>query len=210
MAYQIRISPDALRSAASKYSSLGSEIAQTVQEQDNLFVMLNNAWDGGASLRAETSLISIRDTTKQFSNEMLRCERILNSIASAFESADSENPSPFGPVIWDFGQLNVLLKCPRPGYFQEFDGPLRIVPDEVRNIAQNCMDLSSRYEDFKSIIKSTLLELEDTWEGRSFNKFSEGTGIILSELSHLVEGRHEFGAKVMDAVNRYEAVDNML
>ena len=85
-------------------------------------------------------------------------------------------------------------------------GHIRVIPDGLREAAQEAQSVIELSNEISNKINKVLSELQSSWEGRSYNKFSDNF-IQLKEIYNHLE---EFSQKVNMAANRYEEIDNLL
>lgn len=210
MAFQIRISPDALRAAAERQKSVLSTIDETKSKMTAMISMLNQAWDGGASSQAIGTLEELRNLAGNLGEGANGGANKLESIAQAFEALDDGEDSPFVAVRFD-DRITQLVGCPapRPNFPLVFSGSLRIVPDQVRNVATQCKQLTEVYVGIVDELRNSLNTLEGEWEGKSFLKFANECEELIKAFKRMANVLEEFADRIRTVATRYEEIDNM-
>ena len=88
MAYQIRISPNALRASAERQLTVSATVDDATARLSNLVTVLNAAWDGSASTQALEDLRKIREDVADIAQGTAGNANKLKEIAQVFENLD--------------------------------------------------------------------------------------------------------------------------
>ena len=211
MAFQIRISPEVLRAAAERERAVADAVSNARERLGNMYSDLNAAWDGGASDMALNALKTLREGANQIGEGVNEGAEKLNSIAAAFEALDNEGTIP--TIAVRMGSLAGLIKTLPvipAAWIIGLKGELRIIPDEVREIAQRSRVLADEMEQTAQELRSILKNLENSWEGRSYSKFAEDTYEQINAFLRFAEQLNEVGDQLHRTAARYEELDNTL
>lgn len=140
---------------------------------------------------------------------------VLQSIADAFENIDnSENESNAVSI-----KTQIINQIPNlgPGGQNPFSKPLplsagsiRVIPDGLREAAHEAQDIIEMSNEISSRISKVISDLQSSWEGRAYDRFSDEFIQIKEIYIHLSDALEEFSQKVIAAANRYEEIDNLL
>lgn len=212
MAFQIRVSPNALRESADRQRAISASLQELSSRMGALSTALNAAWDGGASIQALGAFAELRDATNAAADYVEDGASKLNAFAQAVESLDDGKPTIVPIARMDIGAITNLLKTPAPslkGFLLAFSGALRIVPDEVREIAQQLEEVANNLEDDCAQLRNLVDKLANDWEGRAYQKYAEETSDAAAGFRRLAAEVHEFSDRLRTAAMRYEEVDNL-
>lgn len=210
MAFQIRISPEVLRAAAERERAVAEAVISAKEKLGSMYSDLNAAWDGGASNMALNSLQTLRDGASQIADGVGDGAEKLNGIAAAFEALDNEGTLPGIAVMRPLdGALRILPGIPIK-WIIGLKGELRIIPDEVRVVANRSRALADEMEQTAQELRAILKTLEDSWEGRAYSKFAEDTYEQINAFLRMAEQLNEFGDELHKTAVRYEELDNTL
>lgn len=203
---QIRISPDILRNVAKQQENIINNIAEETSKISNLGNQLSDAWDGASGTQAHNALEEIRTGIKNILDGAGDGVRKLIGIADAFESIDS------GENVLALKQLKPgLIPMPiHPNLILSLPGVVRIDPDRVRDIAEQCKAVTISISDNASAFSDTISGLGNDWEGRSYIKYEDEANEIIKALKEVEESMTEFVSRIINAANRYEEIDNSL
>lgn len=209
MAFQIRVSTDALRKASEEIRALSNENEDVYEQMKTLCVHLEEAWSGAAGQQVVDVMHELIKPINNGKEGLDESARMLNDIAQGFESIDGGEVAfklmPINPNIF------VLLKCPRPMIELKLSsGHIRVVPEQLREISEQCKPLADTIENIGNRIESILHGLQNDWEGRAYNRFSENITDIIHFYRELSHGISEIADKIVFAANRYEEIDSML
>lgn len=211
MAYQIRISPNALRAAAERHLTVTAAVDEATARLSNLVTALNAAWDGGASNEALSTMREIREAIANISEGTAGHADKLKRIAEAFEALD-ESGTPSGIAIMTDFTLPPLVGP--GGMLRKFNwflqNTLRIVPDEVRQVADQCRHISNELQETAHKLKADVDGLAADWEGRSYDRFAAQSHEMIAAFRHGAERLDQFADTIARAADRYEALDNSL
>lgn len=215
MALQIRVSPDALRKSAVDIQEMMNQSEEIQQEIGALANRLNEAWDGAASDDMVDKLSDLAKVTAASIERLHDSSEFLNSVAQAFESIDNSEESPFIAVLDKkfMDRFHVL----GPGGQLDFVSPIklfsssiRVVPEQLHEIAQDSNRVISRLEELSNRVGSINSELQNTWEGRAYIRFSDGFMDMQRTFAQIADSLGEFSHKISSIASRYEEIDNML
>ncbi len=201
---QIRILPDALRSAAQKQQDIIGNIAEETSRITELSNQISDAWEGASGSQACNALEEIRTGIKNIIDSASNNARKLISIADAFESIDGGESNIAVQVL----PIKALVMPIRPAFSLSMPGLVRIDPDRVRNIAEQCKVVSISLSDGVSTFTASLKDLGNNWEGRSYAKFEEEAYEIIRAFGEIEEIMTELVSRIVNAANRYEEIDN--
>lgn len=203
---QIRVSPDALRSVAKQQESIINNIAEETSKINDIGNQLAEAWDGASGAQAHNALEEIRTGIKKILEGAGDSAKKLVSVADAFESIDSgENVLAIKKFPTGFVPMPI-----RPNLILSMPGLVRIDPDRVRDIAEQCKVVLTSVSDNASAFADSIKGLADDWEGRSYAKYEDETTEIIKALREVEDGLSEFISRIVTAANRYEEIDNSL
>lgn len=203
---QIRVSPDALRNVANQQGEIINNIAEETTRMNELNKQLSEAWEGAAGAQAHNSLEEIRTGIKKTLADAGDSTRKLITVADAFESIDS------GETIMPIGQFHTghIPMPPMPTFMLSMPGLVRIDPDRVRDIGEQCMAVANVIAENAEAFTNTLKALANDWEGRSYVRYSEEANEIIQALTQIQDSIAAFAKKIITAANRYEEIDNAL
>lgn len=221
MAFQIRVVPDALRQSA-------EHVEQIINENDELYTRikviiakLDESWDGTASEFLIEQLQELIKYSSKIREGFSESRSVLESIAQAFENIDNSNGEGIKGVAILRPNLresiNRYLHVVGPGGQNPFSkqlplsaGHIRVVPDGLREAAQEAHQIIDMSNELSNRIDNVLSELQSSWEGNAFNRFSDNF-TQMKEFYHVLTNElEEFAQKVNMAANRYEEIDNLL
>lgn len=203
---QIRVSPDALRSVAKQQESIIHNIAEETSKLSDIGNQLTEAWEGASGAQAHNALEEIRTGIKKTLDGTGDGVRKLVSVADAFESIDS------GESVLAIKQFPTgFIPLPiRPNLIWSMPGLVRIDPDKVRDIAEQCKVVLTSVSENTDSFADSIKGLADDWEGKSYLKYEEETIKIVKALREVEDNFSEFISRIVTAANRYEEIDNSL
>ena len=209
MAIQIRISPDELLAIASRQQNLAEVIADTVGVLDALKAQMGEAWEGAAANQTLKTIDTLRDNTKEIASVMQENISKLRSVIKAFEAIDSGEQPTIVPFIQEWIGRYRLLGTVLPGLVFNFNGRVRIIPEQVQTVAARLSQLAESIEGNAAAYSDSLKDLSACWEGRSFTKYYEESQEIITRLADLKEGLQDVSARLRRTAARYEEIDNL-
>lgn len=205
---QIRVSPDVLRSVAKEQENIINNIAQETSKINDIGHQLGEAWEGASGAQAQNALEEIRTGIKRILEGAGDSARKLVSIADAFESIDSGEKVL---AIKQFHPRPGVIPMPvMPNLILSMPGMVRIDPDRVRDIAEQCKAVSITISENSSAFSDSVKNLANDWEGKSYAKYEDETIEIIKALREIEEAIAEFISRIVKAANRYEEIDNSL
>lgn len=206
MAYQIRISPDALRVAAKRQHEVGDAVMHTYAMMDEVRELLAESWEGIASNQAMAALEEIRVAARKVSDGVREDAGKLEDIASAFEAVDVQAPIAIIRKL-PTGFIGVPI---RPELILIQPGTVRIVPEAVREAASRARKAAEVAFDAREHFQAILNSLRDDWEGKACNRYIDESAEIPAALAEVGEALVEFSERLNIAARRYEELDNSL
>lgn len=219
MAGQIKIVPDALRSAAEQVRSIATMTVGAVDSGSGIAVALFDVWEGKGSEAAISQLEDLRVGGTKIVENVNESASVLEHVASAFEAADRGESAPI--TIWAANvpalhQAMQTVGCiPGHGFanFQSWihgGGAVRIIPAQVRELAAQCRNIANVYEEASHSLRSVVNSLAGDWEGNAYNRFSESCNEIMVAYSGIQSAVITISEALIQAANRYEELDNTL
>lgn len=210
MAFQIRVSLGALREASNQMRAVANDSEEFQGVASDLGAKLGNAWDGVASDQSIEALESFRAAFQNGSQGLRDGADMLEAIANQFEAIDNGETIP---IAYRLDILDYILPFGRGGLV--FDLKLtteniRIVPDEVREVAHRCDVLCKEVESISNRVETISRNLESSWEGKAHNRFLEKVTRVERFYIDLSQEIMELSSKIRFAADRYEEIDNML
>lgn len=203
---QIRISPDVLRDVAKKQIDIINQIAEENTKLGALTSQLGEAWEGPAGAQAQNAFEEIRTGIKKVIDGAGDCTQKLIGVAEAFESIDSgENVLAIKKFSTDLAPMPL-----RPTLVLSMSGMVRIDPDRVRDIAEQCKIISTTISENTNAYFESIGDLSNEWEGKSYVKYEEETREVIKALREIEDVMAEFISRIVNAANRYEEIDNSL
>lgn len=202
---QIRVSPDALRSAANQQESIISSIKEESSKLNSIMEQLAEAWQGASGDNARNILGEIIAGIKNAVDSTSESFRMLISVAEAFEKIDQGDTFAFR-----LGHKHGLLPMPNmPSFTLSFPGqPVRIDTDRVREIAEQCKAILNSISENGDAFANSAKALADDWEGISYMKYEEKSIEIVEAFKSIEENLSEFISRIISIANRYEEIDN--
>lgn len=211
---QIRISPDKLRSAANEQITIMNEIEKSAAAMDQIEERLRASWEGVAGRQIRSIVETTKVAVQKLAEEVQESAQDLNETARAFESIDNLNGSNYRTLHIIPGIFNNIIPSPIRPMILDFvifqSGEIRIVPDEVREIAAECKREANEIEEKKARFRVIVNKMRDDWEGNSCNKYMEGVEDIIRAFDEVIDSISEMADKMNMAANRYEEIDNTL
>lgn len=207
MSLQIRISSDALRSAAERQRVIQAGLDETTDTLGTQISQLRQAWEGNAGLQAAEILEELKKHAVKLLDATAYGASKLTGFCEMFEAIDKgEQISAF---VSKFDVLHIV-GCPRPTLFPFYlPGNVRIVPEELRVVATQCSTIAATYTEKADELRDLLNKLQNEWEGNAFNKYSEETLDLIAEFTKMADAIMEFADRIRTAALRYEEIDNM-
>lgn len=217
MAFQIRVVPDVLRQSA-------EYIEQIINDNDQLYARikviahkLDESWDGAASEFMIDELHKLLEYLNKAKEHFAECRQALEVIVQAFENIDdSEGTNLVSIFRADIrAQIQEYIKIVGPGgslFSKQLplsSGHIRVIPDGLREAAHEAQTAIEISNEILNKTNKVLSELQNSWEGRAYNKFSDGFIQIKEIYVKLLETFEEFSQKVITVANRYEEIDNL-
>ena len=203
---QIRVSPDVLRSVANQQEEIINNIAEETSKINDLGNQLGEAWEGASGSQALNALEEIRSEIKKILDGAGESVRKLISVADAFESIDS-GETAFAIRRFPNGYIPMPIK---PSFIFSMPGMVRIDPDRVHEIAEQCKVVSSAISEYSVAFSDSIKNLANDWEGKAYVKYNDETREIINALRAIEEVMAEFISRIVNAANRYEEIDNSL
>lgn len=206
MALQIRISPDALRSAAEQQREIRESIVASLGAMEDIRTILTESWEGMAATQALNALEDIRAAAKRVGEGVNEDAAKLNDIVSAFEALDSEGPvAVIRKLPTGFVPMPIL-----PAFLWAQPGSVRIVPDSVRDAAARCQKQADKFYEARDRFKQIVENLKNDWEGKACNKYVDESAEVVTALYQVGEALSELSNKLRSAATKYEELDNSL
>lgn len=214
MAYQIRISPNALRASAERALTVTAAVDDATAVISQLVTELNAAWDGGASQQALEDLRRIRENIADIGQGTNGTAQKLKEVAEVFEKLDDAIAGPVAvpmhPQI--INMVGAIMK--KPIWIDQLNwfvaNTLRIVPDEVRQVSVKCRQVSDELQGTAMQLSEMVDNLAGEWEGKSYNRFASDTKEMVAGFKRSAESLEAFANTIAKAADRYEALDNSL
>lgn len=202
---QIRVSPDALRSAANQQESIISSIDEETSKLNSIMEQLSGAWQGASGVNACNVLGKIILGIKNAVDSTQESFRMLISVAEAFEKVDQGDTFAF-----KLGHGHGLLPMPNmQNFIISVPGqPVQIDTDRVREIAEQCKAVLNSISENGDAFANSAKALADDWEGNSYMKYEEKSIEIVEAFKRIEENLSEFISKIISIANRYEEIDN--
>lgn len=213
MAFQIRVVPDALRQSADHIEQIINENNQIYTRIKVITSKLDESWDGAASEYMIEQLHELIQLPNKAEEEFEKGQQILQTIAQVFENIDEGEGTPTFAVRADFVMPAIVGPSGNPFLMKTLplsSGHIRVIPDGLREAAQEAQNVIELSNEISNKINKVLSELQSSWEGRSYNKFSDNFIQLKEIYNHLANALEEFSQKVNMAANRYEEIDNLL
>lgn len=205
MARQIRVNPEALRNVAQEQRALSNSIEETMAMLGDITDQVNSAWDGLAAGGAIASANTIKDTIKRTGEGVSESAQKLESVAKVFELVDNGGI----PGIVRMMPTGYIPMPIRPGFILAQLGSIRIIPDEIRDAAARCKDLSNRCGENASVFAASVEKLGSDWEGVAYSKYLDESRELTEAMREVAEALEEFAVKLSVAADRYEELDNL-
>lgn len=216
MAHQIRVEPEALRQSA-------RDIEQIINENDDINSRIRNfagkleeSWDGTASKFVVEKLQELTQFSNSAKEELEGSALFLQAVAQAFESIDEGEDSTIRGRSIPFGADEKIGKSLVGSGerwtidpFPLFSGYIRVIPDGLREVANESKSVIEVTNEISNRIGEILSKLQNSWEGRAYNKFSDRFDQIKKYYIQLSEALGEFSQRILSVANRYEEIDNM-
>lgn len=205
MAYQIRVSPNALREASARQREIGAQVSDIGQDVAALTRWLDGAWDGNASQQAVASLQYLRVALNQIGEYIQNGASQLGEIANCFETADNG-------VVRRFPRLLASAISVKGGMGFNFgvSKEVRIDPDEVRMVASRIDREGDALRQICNRLENHLHGLAADWEGRASRSFCENMDLIIDDMQRLSEEVETFARRLYSVASRYEEMDKNL
>lgn len=203
---QIRISLEVIRSAAARHQEVQSTVNEASERIEMMLSRLNDAWDGGASQQALGQLQELRDSINEIGEGTGRNANWLDSIANAFEQLDAGVPL----AVSRWMDTRLLKTIALEEMLLRLVGNLRIIPDEVREVADEGRHVSAMLKEAAHNLRAQLDELANSWEGRSYNRFADESRMLIDSFEGVSEQMENYARRLNIAADRYEELDNSL
>lgn len=201
----IRVSPDALRNAASRQSDILSGVSDDVAKLDDIGNQLVDAWSGAAGASAYNAMGAVQKGIARTIDDSSKIISKLIDIANAFENVDN------GEFAFELKFPGGLLPMPQLQAFAfSMSGMIKIDPDRVRDIAEQCRVVMTSISERTDTFATSVTELANDWEGKSYLKYNDEAQDIVRALREYEDRIAEFVARIVNAANRYEEIDNSL
>ena len=206
MAYQIRVSPDALRAAAVHQREISARVSDIRADVGALTKWLDGAWDGNASNQAIEGLFRLQRTLAEVAEVIDQRSELLRQMAQSFENA--ENCVIYRAVVSSIRPATFRLGL---SFNASFSGTaVRISPDEVRTVAKRIHNEAQELRDVSRMLVSHMRALEGDWDGRACRKFCQDIDVLAEGVEFLSNEVEEFAHKIHFAAARFEEMDNSL
>ena len=209
MAFQIRITPGAVRAAAQEYHRLSEVTEETTVRLSALSAELADGWEGGSSRQVLDAFQELRTISKHISHALEGSTFKLQHTADAFEALDGNASPMMAARSWDAVSL-MRRPLPLRDLMLGVSDMLRIVPDQVRSVAAKMEDISGLFRQSCEEIRRRTVELSNDWEGNAFNRFALEMDEISDAFLQLSDGSEELARVINEVAARYEALDDSL
>lgn len=209
MAFQIRISPAAVRAAAQRNHAIAEIIENTASELSALAAELGDSWDGGASIQTIDSLQEIRAAVGRVADGVHDSAEMLNGVAEAFESLDGGSAA-FSAVGIIKPRYMVGCPAPRPVFALGVNESLRIMPEQVRIVAHKLRERAEMFAKTGNDYRATISALANDWEGNAYVRFADAATELAGAFPQIVELLDELSSQIITIANRYEELDEAL
>lgn len=217
MAFQIRVVPDVLRQSAEHIDQIINDNEQLYTRIKVITSKLDESWDGTASEYMIQQLHELLAYSNQTNEAFFESRSVLEAIAQAFENIDNSNGeestgvAKFKMTQEMKEQIKRMSHIVGPGgQLKISSGNIRVVPDGLREAAQEAHQMIDMSNDIADRIDKVLSELQSSWEGNAFNRFSDNFIQLKKFYIALNDSLEEFAQKVNMVANKYEEIDNML
>lgn len=211
MAFQIRVVPDALRQSSEQIDQIISENDQIYSRLKVITSKLDDSWDGTASefmVKQVRDLIQYPNKAKEGFEES---KQVLQNVVQAFEDIDNGEGKKLVAIKLD---PNHFIKVgpdgnPFSGKLPLASGHIRVIPDGLREAAHEAQSVTDITNEISTRIDKVLSDLQSSWEGKAYNKFSDRFSQIREVYNQLTDALEQFSQRVIAAANRYEEIDNL-
>lgn len=212
MAVQIRVSLDVLHQEADKIKIACEQSDKLNTRIKSIANKLDAAWDSLSSKDMVDKILilsnSLQLETKHLEESML----FLQEVAYQFEQIDAgKNDTAYFHV--DFrDEIKILGPGSRPDFLQPLmlsSGTIRVVPDELREVANESKEIIDESVELINNLDKITNELQNSWEGRAYIRFSEKFNEIKIFYPSLIESLEEFYQRIIFVADRYDEIDNL-
>jgi len=201
----IKVNPDGLRSVAKQQESIINNIAEEASKIDDISNQLAESWQGASGAQAHDALEEISTGLKKITERAEESTQKLTSVAEAFESIDG------GEIAFAIRELSTGYLPPvRPNFILSMPGMVRIDPDRVREIAEQCKVESVTISENVSAFADSIKGLSNDWEGKAYIKYEEESTEIIRVLRDIEDCMSVLVSEIVKIANRYEEIDNSL
>lgn len=210
MAFQIRINPQALRAVAQRRVKVRETVEESSEKLIQMRERLNAAWDGNASDDALQALDELINAIRGMTDGTQSTADLLSGIAGIFEELDEHfEAGPF--AVARIVPIHDILRIPvRPNILLRLLNSLRIIPDEVRVSADMGREVANSLMEVNAELLNQIQSLEEVWEGRSFDRFSEESRELAEGFREVSEALDELCRKLHNAADVYEKIDSQM
>lgn len=207
MAVQIRIVPEGLRDVALKQRDIVSRVEELGNRLKQLVIVVDEAWDGNSSNILQESLENVANATVKLGETMNQNISRIDDVVNAMEAIDSDTPIFRGKI----NIPSTIVVCPRPSFLDTIswkEDRIRIIPEEIVNAATRCREASEEYMEIKQLLQNSVTELEQHWEGNSYNKYRTECEEIINNMESFHQTLSEISSKMRVVALRFEELDN--
>ena len=210
MSVQIRIIPEEVRNISGTQQTIAETIGNSVEQLTSASSLLSGAWDSEAALQMIDFIEQVEKALKSLNSHVFEGSSRLVEIANLFENIDGNLDSPFS--IAKMVSVNNVLMCPMfrgISWNTSSSGTIRIVPEDVRHVAELCDSVSTECHDISGQWNSTLEQLQAVWEGNAASKYYSTYSEVDSRLQDICDATDELANKLRLFADRYEEIGNM-
>ncbi len=200
---QIRVSTKVLSNCSERLAKLAGEVDAYSAKIKALSTKLQNAWDGKSAAEARNNLSSLQINLNSFSSELTQSAKELAKTARAFEQAEGITKSSY-LLACGFRQWNFV-----PFVLPPLNGVVRVIPEELRNVAQSCRTVSEEIRGLADTYKGIVSDLQTSWEGNAAKLFFGQSQEVLPNFAYFSDSIVSFAEGIVQAAAKYEEIDSM-
>ena len=209
----IRIDLEAVMATAQRNAMVSNVVEDTVGKMDALIARLNEVWDGGASEQALDAFRELRQKATKLGEANNENNDLIMKFADAFRALDEAVPIgikiPISGVISDLPNL-IIGRGWLPKLILPLIQSVRIIPEEVREVAAQVQDIGRIYGDTAMELRDRKNDLMNSWEGKSAQRYARDTEELVRGFINMAESLEEYAHKLFVAADRYEELDESL
>ena len=199
---QIRVSTNDLKQAAERLKNLCEELGAINSQITKQASNLTNAWEGKSATEARNEINSIANNIRGFTDELQESAYTLVHVAQAFEQAEGINNTYFIVAV-SFEKRNFTHFVLPP-----LNGVVRIIPDEVREVATACQAIGEEVSGLARTYNSIIADLQSVWEGNSATLFVQQAQEAVPTFAYFADSIAAFANEIRQAAAKYEELDN--